>query len=90
MTALNNIAIVCGVKSNYKIGMQYFLDALSKAETIGHRQCIANCLINIGTIYAQLYNYDDAIERYQQALEEHLNILEDNNLVINYNNVGNI
>jgi signal transduction histidine kinase len=90
LTALKNIAIVCGVKSNYKIGMQYFLDALDKSEEIGFRQNIVQILINIGTIYAHLFNYDEAIRRYQQVLDDHDDILDNKNKVIIYNNLGNI
>lgn len=90
LTALKNIAIVCGVKSNYKIGMQYFLDALDKSEEIGFRQNIVQILINIGTIYAHLFNYGEAIRRYQQVLENHDDILDSRSKVIVYNNLGNI
>jgi len=87
---LKNIAVVCGVKSNYKIGMQYFLEALDKSEKIGFRKQIAQILVNIGTIYAHLYNYEEAIKRYQEVLEDYEDILDDRNRVIIYNNLGNI
>ena len=90
LTALNNIAIVSGVKSNYKIAIQYFLEALNKSESIGFYHHIIHSLINIGTIYAHLYNYEEALYRYQIVLEEYENILEDNTTIIVYNNVGNI
>lgn len=90
LTALNNIAIVSGVKSNYKIAVQYFLEALNKSESIGYKYSIAHCLINIGTIYAHLYNYDEALHRYEMVLEEYDDILDGNTKVIIYNNVGNI
>ena len=50
LIALRNIAVVCGVKSNYKIGMQYFLEALDKCEAIGYREMIVQNQINIGTL----------------------------------------
>lgn len=90
LTALKNIAIVCGVKSNYKIGMQFFLEALDKSEAIGYRDYIVQILINIGTIYAHLYNYNEAINRYQSVLDEHEDILDAVSKVIVYNNLGNI
>ncbi|MEK7254137.1 MAG: tetratricopeptide repeat protein, partial [Bacteroidota bacterium] len=88
--ALHNIAVVCGVKSNYKIGMQYFLEALDKCETIGYRELSAQIQINLGTLYAHLYNYEEAINRYQKVLAEHSDILEDKIRVALYNNLGNI
>lgn len=87
---LKNIAVVCGVKSNYKIGMQYFLEALDKSEKIGYRKQIAQILVNIGTIYAHLYNYEEAIKRYEEVLEDYEDILDARNRVIIYNNLGNI
>ena len=87
---LKNIAVVCGVKSNYKIGMQYFLEALDKSEKIGYRKQIAQILINIGTIYAHLFNYEEAIKRYQVVLDDYEDILDNRNRVVIYNNLGNI
>lgn len=88
--ALRNIAVVCGVKSNYKIGMQYLLEALTKCETIGYRDLLLQLHINIGTIYAHLYNYPEAIKRYQLVLNEFEDVFEDKNKVVIYNNLGNI
>ena len=88
--ALRNIAVVCGVKSNYKIGMQYFLEAIDKCEAIGYRELYVQLQVNIGTLYAHLYNYPEAIKRYKGVLEEHGELLEDKNKLVVYNNLGNI
>ncbi|MCB0519314.1 MAG: tetratricopeptide repeat protein [Lewinellaceae bacterium] len=88
--ALRNIAVVCGVKSNYKIGMQFFLEALDKCEAIGYRELFVQIQVNIGTLYAHLYNYDEAINRYRSVLDEHGDLLEDRTKVVIYNNLGNI
>ena len=88
--ALKNIAVVCGVKSNYKIGMQYFLEALDKCESIGYRELLTQIQINIGTLYAHLYNYDEAIRCYQSVLEKHGEVLDDKTKAAVYNNLGNI
>ena len=90
LSALNTMAIVSGVKSNYKIAMQYFLEALDKSEKIGYRQNIAHCLINMGTIYAHLYNYEDALARYNEVLMRYKDTLQDYTKVVIFNNVGNI
>ena len=90
LTALKFIAIVCGVKANYKIGMQYFFEALDKSEQIGYRPNTAHILVNIATIYAHLFNYDDALSRYQRVLDEFDDILDNNTRVAVYNNSGNI
>ena len=88
--ALRNIAVVCGVKSNYKIGMQYFLEALDKCEAIGYRKLYIQLQVNIGTLYAHLYNYPEAIRRYNGVLSDHNDLLEDHNRLVVYNNLGNI
>ena len=90
LIALNVMAIVSGVKANFKIAAQYFQDALAKSEGIGYRYYIAQCLINIATIYAHLYNYEDAIDRYNEVLENYKNTLDDHTKVAIFNNVGNI
>ncbi|HHM21030.1 MAG TPA: tetratricopeptide repeat protein, partial [Bacteroidetes bacterium] len=88
--ALRNIAVVCGVKSNYKIGMQYFLEALDKCKSIGYQELYAQLQVNIGTLYAHLYNYPEAIRRYKNVLHAHNNYLEDKNKLVIFNNLGNI
>ncbi|MEM9820289.1 MAG: ATP-binding protein [Bacteroidota bacterium] len=90
LKALNNIAIVHGVQSNYKQAMQYFLEELDKSKLIRNHSNIAQCLFNIGTIYAQLYNHKDAIIRYEKVLSEYDHLVNDSTRVIVYNNLGNI
>ena len=88
--ALRNIAVVCGVKSNYKIGMQYFLEALDKCEGIGYRELYIQLQVNISTLYAHLYNYQEAIKRYQSVLKDHHDFMDEKTKVVVYNNLGNI
>lgn len=90
VVALRNIAVVCGVKSNYKIGMQYFLEALDKCEAIGYRELTAQIQINIGTLYAHLYNYDEAVKRYETVLENFEEVLDQKTKSVVFNNLGNI
>lgn len=90
LNALKFIAIVCAVKSNYKFGMQYFFEALDKSEQIGYRPNTAHILINIATIYAHLYNYDDALSRYHLVLSDFDDVIDDNTRAAVYNNAGNI
>ena len=90
LIALKFIAIVCAVKANYKIGMQYFFEALDKSEQIGYRPNTAHILVNIATIYAHLYNYDDALSRYERVLAEFDDVVDDNTRAAVFNNSGNI
>lgn len=88
--ARNNLAIVNSIRHDYKNAMAYFLDALDLAIAINYRKRIADALINIGTIYANLQNHEEALSRYQTILEEYHDVLAINTLAIIYNNVGNI
>jgi signal transduction histidine kinase len=90
IAALNNIAVANGFRSDYKAAMENFLDALEKSKQIKYRYSIAQCLINIGTIYAHLFNYDNALDRYQAVLGEYSDTLNKRTMAIIYNNVGNI
>ncbi len=90
LTALNNIAIYHGTKSDYKTAMEYFIQVLDKSTSIKYRSFIAQSLINIGTIYAHLFNYEDALDRYQTVIRNYQDVLDEYRQVILLNNVGNI
>ena len=90
LNALNNIAIYHGTKSDYKTAMEYFIQVLDKSTSINYRNNIAQCLINIGTIYAHLFNYEDALDRYQTVIRNYQDVLDFYTQVILLNNVGNI
>ena len=90
MTALGNLGIYYAVKAKYKLSMQYFLETLDKSKKINYRSITSNSLINIATIYAQLYNFNDALERYNILLEEYNDVIDDNTRVIIFNNLGRI
>jgi len=90
ITALNNMAVYHGDKSEYKEAMEYSLAVLEKSKAINFNYNIAQSLLNIGTIYANLYNYDEAIERYDKALREHQDVLDDYTKIIANNNLGNL
>ena len=64
MTALGNLGIYYAVKAKYKLSMQYFLETLDKSKKINYRSITSNSLINIATIYAQLYI--DQLEKYMK------------------------
>ncbi len=90
INALKNIAIYHAAKSSYKKAMQYFLDSMDKSKNINYRYHTGQCLINIATIYANLYNHEDAISRYQMVLENYSDIISKNTRIVIYNNLGNI
>ncbi len=90
IVALNNLAVVNSIRSDFKTAMGFFIEALELAKAIAYRQSVANTLINIGTIYAHLQNHDEALKRYNNIIESYEDVLENNTLAIVYNNVGNI
>ncbi len=87
---LNAIAVYHGTKYDFKMAMLYFRNALDKSVEINYRYGTAYCLINIGTIYANLFNYNEALDRYMTVLEEYEDVLDDSTGLIIMNNVGNI
>jgi signal transduction histidine kinase len=90
IVAYNNLAIIHSIGNDYKTAMSYFLEALDRAIAINYRKSIADTLINIGTIYANLQNHEEALARYQTILEDYHDVLAVSTLAIVYNNVGNI
>ena len=90
LMALNNMAIIHGLKGEYSEAMQYLFEALDKSKEINFRGQIAKSLINLGSIYAQLFNSQEAIKKYNTVLEEYQDVLEPSTTVILYNNLGNI
>lgn len=87
---LNSIAVYYGTKYDFKMAMLYFRNALDKSTEIDYRYGTAYCLINIGTIYANLFNYNEALDRYMTVLQEYEDVLDDSTGLIIMNNVGNI
>ena len=90
LMALNNMAIISSLQFEYRKAMEYLLDALVRSEEINFKSQIARCQINLGSIYAQLYNHEEAIKKYQSVLERFDELLETSTKVVLFNNLGNI
>jgi len=90
LMALNNMAIIHGLKGEYGEAMEYLFEALDKSKEINFRGQVAKSLINLGSIYAQLFNSPEAIQKYNTVLAEYQDVLELSTTVILYNNLGNI
>ena len=88
--ALLNLGIVRSVESDYRAAMTLFVESLEKSEKTGFRVNTAHCLINIGNVYANLFNYEDAFDRYQIALTDYADVLKSNTLIAAYLNLGNL
>ncbi len=90
LMALNNMAIIHGLKGEYGKAMEYLFEALNRSKEINFRAQVAKSLINLGSIYAQLFNSQEAIKKYNLVLEEYKDVLDPSTAVILYNNLGNI
>jgi signal transduction histidine kinase len=90
VAALTNLAVVKSVESDYKVAMPLFVEALDKSQKLNLRYNAANCLINIGTIYASVYNYEEALVRYKMVLSDYVNVLNENTHIAIYLNTGNL
>ncbi|HHS95393.1 MAG TPA: tetratricopeptide repeat protein, partial [Phaeodactylibacter sp.] len=90
MVASNNLGIYHATLMDKKTAMQHFLHALDISKQIGYRAMTGQYLINIATLYAQLYNFDEASLRYNTLLQEYDDTINDRTRLIVFNNLGNI
>ncbi len=88
--ALLNLGIVQSIGSDYKSAITLFLESLEKSEKIAYRSNVSNCLINIGNVYANLFNYADALDRYQIAINDYADVLNESVRIATNLNIGNL
>ncbi len=89
-TALLNLGIVRSIESDYRSAMTHFVESLAQSERVGFRSNVAHCLINIGNVYANLFNYEDAFDRYNTALTSYADVLNENTRIAVNLNIGNL
>ena len=89
MDALLASAIVLGINSDYKESMPLLLEALEKSKLYAANEYTARILINIGTVYANLFNYAAALDRYNWVVREYSKDLDDLTLIVLHINIGN-
>ncbi|MDZ7879971.1 MAG: ATP-binding protein [Saprospiraceae bacterium] len=89
-TALLNLGIVRSIESDYRSAMTHFVESLAQSERVGFRSNVAHCLINIGNVYANLFNYEDAFDRYNKALTNYADVLNENTRIAVNLNIGNL
>ena len=63
--------------------------ALHKAELLGLQKVTASTLVNIGNIFAALFNYEEAIKNYERVLNNYYTELQPISVGITYYNLGN-
>jgi|GEM_PF-2499626 signal transduction histidine kinase/Tfp pilus assembly protein PilF len=86
--ALNTCAIPHAVRGEYKEAFEYMKAALEKAELLDLRKIVASTLVNIGNIFAALYNYEESIRNYKRVLDNYKLELEEISIGITYFNLG--
>jgi len=88
--ASSNLAVYYGSNIDYKSSMEYFFSSLEKSKSIHFDRLTAQNLVNIGTIYANLFNSKGALNKYETVIEEYNLVLPDTTKTILYNNIGKI
>lgn len=88
--ASSNLAVYYGSNIDYKSSMEYFFSSLEKSKSIQFDRLTAQNLVNIGTIYANLFNSKGALNKYETVVEEYNLVLPDTTKTILYNNIGKI
>ena len=98
--AIKNLGIVAASRADYQQAIEHFIDGLNKGKAIDAdsdesltssvRQMTAQMQINIATIYANLYNFEEALQRYNAVLSDYADVISPNTHSIILNNVGNL
>lgn len=90
MDALLTSAVILGIQSDYKESMPLLLEALEKSKLQHTNKYTARILINIGNVYANLFNYAAALDRYNSVVRDYSITLDDLTLVVLHINIGNL
>ncbi len=90
IVALCNVGVANAVLSDYKSAMQYTLEAQEKSRMLGYRFYEAQSLMNIGTIHAQLYSNQEALDRYKTLLSDYKDVMTNHTRIALNNNMGHL
>lgn len=90
IVALCNVGVANAVLSDYKTAMQYTLEAQEKSRALGYRFYEAQSLMNIGTIHAQLYSNQEALDRYKTLLSDYKDVMTKHTNIALNNNMGHL
>ena len=64
LTSLNGIANAFHAAGNYTRALQYYLEALKRAEALGVRERISTAQLNVGNLYTTTGRYREALDYY--------------------------
>lgn len=83
-------AVLLSISSDYKEALSLFMEAYEKSRSVQAHHHAARCLINIGTIYANLFNYDAAQTRYNDVLRDYKDVIDAPTHAAVHLNIGNL
>jgi tetratricopeptide (TPR) repeat protein len=88
--ALNSLAKICKIKSDYEKALNYYLLALKVRQKLGDKKYLAQAFNNIGLTYANLGQFEKALENYQESYKIKRELRDSAGIGILLNNIANI
>ncbi len=85
---LNSLALGHTFKLEYDNALEYHFESLAMRQREGNSQEIAVALLNIGTVYYSLGDYELSIEHLNKSLEFSLAVHDSTNLRYVFQNIG--
>lgn len=70
-TALNNLAVLAVIASDYTLARRYWEQAVTLQRDAGNPRALANTLHNLSVVMADLGELDEALQLLQEALDLH-------------------
>lgn len=96
-SAFHNLAQLHSNLGNFDVSMNFYLKALRLFEELKAEKMVMTVKVGIGTIHEITQSHDLALEYYYKALHyfehiksEDLTMLDQKNMLVLYNNIGNI
>lgn len=77
-------------KKDTKIGLSYFFKALAIRQEIDDKPSISSTLLNIGSMYLRLKDYQNALKYYNESLEIKKQLKDERGIGLILGNIGNI
>ena len=88
--ALNSLAKICKIKNDYVKALNYYLLALEVWEKLGDRKYLAQAYNNVGLTYANLGQFENSLENYQESYKIKRELKDSAGIGILLNNIANI
>jgi|JI10StandDraft_1071094.scaffolds.fasta_scaffold08601_2 adenylate cyclase len=89
-TGFNFKGVLCGIKGNYPMALDYFTQSLKIQERLGDQKEIVNLLSNIGIIYSEQGDYLKAVDYFNRCLKTHEQLGDQYGIAQSLVNIGMI